>query len=348
MGMTGDETMFGHKKDHRKRSNNPFFVIFRLLLSLIIFGVLLVGSYSAYRQFSGYDPLKLDPRSVLSNFTSKEAFLDKFLALLSVGTKSDKEPSHEVIPINESNEVESSSPVKFKFALVADSHNDNANLAKALQMAKDQKVEFIIGLGDYTDVGTLEELQIAKAEFDLTGIRYFPTAGDHDLWDSRDKKKDPLQNYLQLFGPPYQAFTSNGVRFIVIDNSDNYTGLGEGQKMWLDQELEKAKADPEIGLLLVFMHEPLYHPSSDHFMGKETPSLQQEAKELAKKLKEAGVKEVVAGDIHYFTRYKDPETGLQMTTLGAITSARNAQTPRFAIVSVREDSTYHIEDVEIK
>src|SRR3989344_2894077 len=54
-------------RQHRKRrSTNIFFVIFRVILSLIMFAVLLGGIYSAYKHFSGLDPLKLDPQAALS------------------------------------------------------------------------------------------------------------------------------------------------------------------------------------------------------------------------------------------------------------------------------------------
>ena len=100
--------------------------------------------------------------------------------------------------------------------------------------------------------------------------------------------------------------------------------------------------------MFTFVHEPLYHPSSARIMGKSEDNLKKEAKSLAKSLKDAGIKELFAGDIHYFTRYQDPDSGLAMTTVGAVASQRNTQNPRYAVVHVYEDLSYDVEDVEIR
>ncbi len=336
--------MFGrkYKKEHRKRSN-PLFGIFRLLLSLIIFAVLVGGVYSAYKQFSGADPLNLSPQSISSNLISKDRLIDLTLSLLSIDIKG------KIIPADqpESSKKSIKSKTSFKFAIVADCHNDNNNLAKALSQAKAGDAKFVIGLGDFSDVGTKAELIDAKKKFDEAGLRYFLTPGDHDLWESRDKNEPPLTNFYSVFGSSFQAFGYGEVRFIILYNSDNYKGLGEEQLKWFKFEMENIKqANPK--LVLAFVHEPLYHPSSDHYMGKVTPSLLPEAKQLIKDLKQAGTKEVFAGDIHYFTQYSEPETVLHMTTIGAITSGRNVESPRFGLVTVYEDGSYLVEDVEIK
>jgi len=99
---------------------------------------------------------------------------------------------------------------------------------------------------------------------------------------------------------------------------------------------------------LVFLHEPLYHPISDHSMGKLEKQVKQQAKNLTFQLKEGGVKEVFAGDTHDFSQYNDPQTNLPMVSVGAITRDRNLQLPRFAIGYVFGDGSVRVEDVEIK
>lgn len=339
--------MFGRK--HSRRSTNIVFVIFRLILSLTMFIVLLGGVYSAYKHFSGLDPLKLDPQSVAKNFLEART-PQQFLEVLSSLKVSDK-------VLGQTNKGTSrivsdrpaSSKLLFRFLLLADSHNDNASLKRAIAQARRvySDLSFIIGLGDYTDVGTLEELKKAKDEFDLSGLRYFLLAGDHDLWDSRNRNLPPVANFKEVFGPPYQSFTFNNLRFLLLDNSDNYEGLGVEQQKWASNELDKAKEEKVSGIF-VFIHEPLYHPSSDHFMGRVEKQLKQEAKGLIYQFKAAGIKKVFSGDIHYFSEYEDPETKLSMVTVGAITTERNPQLPRFTVVSVFEDGTTKVEDIQIK
>ena len=231
--------------------------------------------------------------------------------------------------------------------MVADSHNDNLYLKKALSQTKqDPQIKFIIGLGDYTEVGTIDELKNAKKELDDASIRYFLTVGDHDLWDARNKGLPATANFNQLFGPAYQSFSFENFYFILLFNSDNYQGVDEDQMRWLQQQLQKAKQEGRI--IFIFTHEPLYHPSSDHVMGRVEGNLKIQAKNLIRTLKDWGVSKVFSGDTHYFSQYSEPETGLIMVTVGALTSQRNVQAPRFAKVLVYENGDTQVEDVEIK
>ncbi len=352
--------MFGRRRKDYRRRPNILFVTFRLTLSLLIFAVLLSGIYSAYKQFSGVDPKNLSPKAVISNFGSVDKLFGMVSGLLSMDIKQKVQQStgkvagestQNVIPADSQPQTEkpkSKSAAAFKFALVADSHSENDLLGKALRQAKDQKVAFVIGLGDYTEVGTVTELTNAKKELDSAGIRYFVTPGDHDLWDSRNRGLGATTDFNQVFGPTNQAFSYGNARFMILDNSDNYLGLGQAQTDWLKTELDKSKNNPETNAVFALMHEPLYHPSSTRMMGKVTPELKNEAGKVIKILKEAGVKEAFFGDIHYFTQYSEPTTGLSMTTIGAVASQRNTEDPRFGIVTVNEDGSFKVEDIEIK
>lgn len=329
------------------------FVILRTFLSLSIFAVLIFGIYTAFKQFSGLDLVKLDFKKDLPAIVG--TILSELPIQLPASLESLKSPKNNVVGIDTVGQDQSTNdqspksikkaPLSFKFLLVADSHNDNENLKKALTGSGAQ---FVIGLGDYTEVGTVAELQSAKKVFDAASLRYFVTSGDHDLWDSRDKGYVPLFDFAQVFGPPYQSFSYKNARFLIIYNSDNYLGVGESQMSWLKEELARIKKEPDTKLVLAFLHEPLYHPSSIRGMGKAEPKLLIQAKDLTKLLRDNGVKEIFAGDIHYFTRYTEPETGMPMTTVGALTGLRNAQNPRYVVVSVYEDGNYDVEDVEVK
>ncbi len=335
------------KKQHHRRVSNPLFVIFRLILSLTMFALLLGGTYTAYKHFSGLDPLKLDPQQLLKSFISVKN-PEQFTAVLS----SLKLPAQVVKNSSgrPSATPQASNPdYLFRFLLVADSHNNNDQLRTAISQAKVSfpDIKFIIGLGDYTDVGTVEELKNAKKEFDYSSLRYFLTAGDHDLWDSRNRDLPADTNFKQIFGPTFQSFNFNNFKFLLLDNSDNYQGITSEQKVWISDQLEKSKTESNLGIL-VFIHEPLYHPSSDHAMGKAQNELKQQAESLIFQLKAAGVKKIFSGDIHYFSEYEEPVTKLSMLTVGAVTIERNPQAPRFAIVSVFSDGSTRVEDVEIK
>ncbi len=321
------------------------FVIFRLILSVVMFAVLLGGVYSAYKHFSGLDPFKLDPQSVVLGIMSQNKDISEVINKIP-GFKGKLDTIPRLLPVQKEGKLLTSKPI-FTFLLVADSHNDNINLKKALIQAKDKDPKFIIGLGDYTEVGTLEEMKNAKKEFDATGLRYFLTPGDHDLWDCRNRSFSPICNFEQVFGPPYQAFGFDDFRFLILFNSDNYVGIDQNQMDWLLSEMERAKKEG-VKAVYVFLHEPLYHPSSDHIMGRVEQSLKSQAKSLIYEFKDAGVKKVFAGDTHYFSEYEEPVTKLSMVTVGAVTIERNPQAPRYAVVWVFEDGNIKVEDVEIK
>ncbi len=133
----------------------------------------------------------------------------------------------------------------------------------------------------------------------------------------------------------------------MIYNSDNYLGLDGVQLKWIEDELIRAQTDqPE--LIFVFAPTPLFHPSSDHVMGKVTPKLSEQAKHLITMFKKNGVDLVFSADTHFFSKFTEPENDLDMITVGAVTSEKNAQAPRYALVEIREDGSYNTRETEIK
>lgn len=332
------------KRHYKKRSSNPILILFRMILSLVMFTVLLLGAYTAYKHFSGLDPLKIDPQAIFNNGQQVLSSLN-----ISYGIEKKILGRQSGRPVLSEAAKSANSNLALRFLLVADSHNDNTNLGKAISQSRHKypDLKFIIGLGDYTEVGTIEELKNAKKEFDTSTLRYFLIPGDHDLWDCRNRSLPPTACFSQVFGPPYQSFEFGNFKFLLLDNSDNYTGFDSKQTAWIATELEKSQTSKTKGLF-VFMHEPLYHPSSDHVMGWVEKSLKSQATGLIFQLKDAGVIKVFAGDIHFFSEYSEPKTSIPMVTIGAVTIDRNPQAPRFAVVSAFDDGSTKVEDIEIK
>ncbi len=350
----------------KRRRGTPLpFVLLRMCLSLMMLSIFGIAILTAFRHFSGTDPLSVSPKNALVSVATSDASADLVKAVFSLDAKkgltsiqrmlaeSLNQPTLAPKPQTlDPNIVPSSSfvptaPLLMKFAVIADSHTDNEDLAKALNQAKSSGVKFVIGLGDYSQVGTKEELQSAKNVITSSGLPFYGTAGDHDLWDCRNRKLSPDCNFTTVFGSTYQSFSDSNIRFIILYNSDNYDGIDALQMKWLGDELQRAAiAQPKQ--LFVFTHEPLYHPSSDHIMGKDNSKIRDQASHVASLLKQAKVAEVFYGDTHFYGRYVDPTTSLKMTTVGAVTRERNVQAPRFAIVDVYTDGSYNVEDLEIK
>lgn len=321
-------------------------------------GVLALGLIQAYRTFSGYDPLTLSPKSLVNNLLSSDSAYELLTGLLSFNPSTSLSTAKKLLsdkPKNNSQSVSKDSikaNLKFRFALVADSHKDNQGLNKALSQAKASGAKFVIGLGDYSEVGTVDELRLAKQQFDTAGLAYYLTAGDHDLWDSRNKNLSPEQNFKEIFGSPFQSFSYENARFLLIYNSDNYLGIDSLQLKWIEDELSRISSENGVSgskkVTFSITHIPLYHPSSDHIMGKENPKLRNQTEHLRSLFKRHNISEVFYGDTHFYSHYTDPENSLSMTSVGAVTSERNPQSPRFALVDVFDDGSYNITDVEIR
>lgn len=325
--------------------------IVRLFLSLVIMAILGLGLIQAYRAFSGFDPLTSSPETLIKSVFESDSVIEAVTKLLSFEPTQFSDQAKKLLNENGAKDQQTTfaptAPLLYRFAVVADSHLDVGSLNKALNLAKATQVKFVIGMGDFSDVGTIEELRATKKEFDLVGLSYYVIPGDHDLWDSRNRGLSATTNFTQVFGVPYQSLAYQNTRIILVNNSDNYGGLDQAQLDWLEQELDRVSQEPSK-LLLVFISIPLYHPSSDHVMGKTEAKLTGQAQHLMTTFARKGVDEVIAGDAHFFSRYVEPTNNLKMTTAGAVTATKNAQAPRLLLVDVYEDGSYNLQDIEIK
>jgi len=261
-----------------------------------------------------------------------------------------------------------------RVALVADSHNENDLLSKALAQAEGMGVNFVIGLGDFSNTGTIEELTNAKKVFDQSKLEYFTTAGDHDLWDSRNRGEDPLTNFREIFGKSTQIIDRENVLFVILDNSDIYRGISEEDWGLLTSHLSNLSSLSNLSqnkLRFVFAQKTPFHPESKHVMGSENEAVARQAKRMLAILEEQGDRETedkkgiedigdnegirgravdgfFSGDLHFFAEFKSPAGTVKMTTIGAVASERNFQGPRFGILTVYGDYSWEVENVEIR
>lgn len=235
-----------------------------------------------------------------------------------------------------------------KVALIADSHNENELLSKALTEAKNRNVNFVIGLGDYTNLGTKPELEDAKRVFDESGLRYFALPGDRDGWESRSQGTD---NFKDIFGETNIILMEEWIEFVLLDNSDIYNGIDADGWDLLD-----ALSRIGIGtfgtadtskMRFVFAHKTPFHPDSAHIMGEDSPEVAAQAQELLKILDEKDVDGFFSGDMHFFARFTSPSGSVKITTVGAVASERNFQGPRFSILKVYGDWRWEVEDIAI-
>ncbi|MBI2620967.1 metallophosphoesterase family protein [candidate division WWE3 bacterium] len=236
-------------------------------------------------------------------------------------------------------ESESEKKILFRAAIFADVHSDVENLKAALDKSADESVSAIFLLGDETDLGLVDDLQKIKNVMDESGIRYYAIPGDRDLW-----KTVGTQNFSDVFGDNYHTLTVNDTKFVVLDNSANYSVIPVELFDWFVGEVGDAD--------FVLLSQPLYHPSNDRIMGvvdgEEVPDVRKQARELLEMIRKTDVRAVIAGDHHASSVSTDPKkSGLTHYAVGAITRERNLQTPRFSILIMYEDETFVLTDIII-
>lgn len=213
---------------------------------------------------------------------------------------------------------------KWKFGVMADIHNDTKNLEKALELAKNEEVKFVILAGDLTNLGKREELAAIKAVLEKSEIPVRVVPGNHDWWWSR-KFKDNL--WREFFGEDYYIWRTNGIKFLMIDNG-NWQGIGEEQMAWLKKEAGECR----VVKCVAVAHMPLNHAFSEHIMGEESTPAAKEASEILRIFRENNIKDLLAGHLHYSGSYE--EGGVRTYLAGAITGERNTQTSRMSLVEV--------------
>jgi len=240
-------------------------------------------------------------------------------------------------------EGERTGKVIYSFALVSDSHLNNNGLARALEIAKQDGVTRVFGLGDSTNYGEIEKLQQAKSVFDNSGVSYQVLSGDHDLANSRDLGLSAKNNYLSVFGKTPTELTESGVQFVVVDNSDIYTGIDDED--WFEIKNVLLSSPPRLRFVLA--HKTPYNPDTTHIMGNGNEEVTVQAKQLLYLVENSKVNEFFSGDLHHFARYSSPNDGVRITSVGALATEKNFQGPNFVMVKVFENYTYEVENIEI-
>ncbi|PIQ70349.1 hypothetical protein COV89_00925 [Candidatus Shapirobacteria bacterium CG11_big_fil_rev_8_21_14_0_20_40_12] len=218
-----------------------------------------------------------------------------------------------------------------KFAVMADVHSDWGNFKIAIEKAKKDESEFVIIAGDLTTIGKKEEFLEAKKILDESGLKYYVIPGNHDIWWGRRFKQNL---WGEVFEKSFMSFNIEDKKFILVNNGDGENGLeaSGGQEEWLRREVEECLK----AYCLVFLHEPLNHPTSSHIMGEENLAVATQAAQLVKLLVKNKVEQIFAGHLHFSSSYELED--LKTTIVGAITSERNFQSPKFLEVSALEET----------
>ncbi|MEO5948643.1 MAG: metallophosphoesterase [Chitinophagaceae bacterium] len=184
-----------------------------------------------------------------------------------------------------------------RFAHLTDIHVSSGliqetGMAKALQHAQQQKVDFIINGGDSILDALAVDKQKTKQQWDLfktilqkeNSLHVYHTIGNHDVWGWFIKETNPdkdrmygkvwVTETLQLKNRFY-SFKKDNWTFIVLDSTQlnpegGYIGkVDEEQFAWLQQELARV---PATDFVCIVSHIPILSICAGLYFNKTQPN----------------------------------------------------------------------------
>lgn len=149
----------------------------------------------------------------------------------------------------------------FRFAFISDTHIGSPNGSAEEDLRRTVRdinarpeIVFVVLTGDITEMGTNEELKLAKQILDSLHVPWYIIPGNHDTgWSESGGDM-----FNTVFGGDKFSFEYNGIRFLACA-SGPYVRMSDGHVPrdavnWLDTELQKLKA----GQPLIFLnHYPI-------------------------------------------------------------------------------------------
>ena len=149
----------------------------------------------------------------------------------------------------------------FRFAFISDTHIGSPNGSAEEDLRRTVRdinarpeIVFVVLTGDITEMGTNEELKLAKQILDSLHVPWYIIPGNHDTgWSESGGDM-----FKTVFGGDKFSFEYNGIRFLACA-SGPYVRMSDGHVPrdavnWLDTELQKLKA----GQPLIFLnHYPI-------------------------------------------------------------------------------------------
>jgi 3',5'-cyclic AMP phosphodiesterase CpdA len=142
------------------------------------------------------------------------------------------------------------SDTKFSFIVMSDLHiyNGGSDTAAAIKDRIVDSDRFILVAGDISQEGSTADLTMFKSYMSHTGLPFYPSPGNHDLYYSG------WDNYKAVLGRDCYSVTAGPVRIIAFDSANGT--LGPKQKDWLENELKSSTE----ALKFVFTHFNFFSP----------------------------------------------------------------------------------------
>ena len=352
----------------RVKKRVVFFRFVRSLIAITILSSLILGITLIVKETESLTPEKVAKVTtpILAKLRIKVSeeevsrFADSMVQRLSSTNLSSGNPSGEGVIEGDSTAIFASNNNEkeiFSIAILADIQQDFINLEKALNLVEQKNYSKIFILGDITDYGDIEALTTVKESIDIFEHEYYTIPGDHDIAESLDSS-----NFISVFGDNHYLVEILDYKFLLLDNSANYTAVEPDLISWLEESIK--------GVDFILLSQPLYteglnKPFESIYMGStQIEPTSEDLKEKQEIVRDQGksilelirneksVKAIFAGDHHKSSELKDPvRDSLTHYTVGAVSSTVREypqsliQTSRFSKLRVFEDGSYEVLDI---
>ncbi|WP_192820200.1 PQQ-binding-like beta-propeller repeat protein [Rufibacter sp. LB8] len=219
----------------------------------------------------------------------------------------------------------------FQFAFVSDTHIGSPNGGAEEDLRRTvadinslPNISFVILTGDITEMGTDQELKLAKEILSALKVPYYILPGNHDTGWSESGGV----SFIREFGYDKFAFEHQGVKFIGC-SSGPYVRMSDGHiprdaVVWLDSVLA---ATPKSQPIVFANHYPLDNGLDNWY-------------EAIDRLKKQNTQFTICGHLH--TNKKDNVEGIE-ATVGRSNLRAKAEFGGYNLVQMRQDSALFAE-----
>jgi 3',5'-cyclic-AMP phosphodiesterase len=179
----------------------------------------------------------------------------------------------------------------FRFALMSDVQEAIGRVQDIYDLVNQQSdVSFLLGAGDLTEGGEIDELERFQQALGGLSIPYYTTLGNHELGGEQ------VPPYQDWFGRCNFQFVYRGVYFTLLDSaSATIDPIADG---WLETWLANARGAVHV----VDMHIPPFDPVGSRNAAFASRA---EAATLVGKLARAGVDLTLYGHIHSYYSFEN-------------------------------------------
>jgi 3',5'-cyclic-AMP phosphodiesterase len=145
------------------------------------------------------------------------------------------------INLSKISSLESSESDTFKIALISDTHNYYDELTKVVRVINEKgPYRFVIVSGDITNLGLLEEYELARNLLNKLNYPYLVAIGNHDHLANGE------EIFSRIFGEKNFSFSYKGYLFVFIDNNNWENGRDFTDFAWIESELSTPVAFGKI------------------------------------------------------------------------------------------------------